>query len=402
MKQKRAYQYRCYPTPNQRQTLARTFGCVRFVYNWGLRLRADAYQRRGEHLYYRDTSAALTTLKQQLETIWLNEVSSVPPQQALRHLDKAFTNFFEGRGKYPTHKKKHGRQSAEYTTSAFTWDGKDLRLAKMADPLPIRWSRPLPEGARPTTITVTKDQAGRYFASFLVETAIQALPVSPQTIGIDLGLLDVVTLSTGEKIGNEQFFRKEEKCLARLQRRHAKKRKGGKNREKARRKVARLHARIADRRRDFLHKLTTRLIRENQVVCVESLAVKNLMLNRALAKSIADVGWGELIRQLEYKAAWYGRMVVAIDRFFPSSKRCSVCGYLCETLDLDVRQWTCPVCGTVHDRDTNAALNIKAEGLSVLACGGTARPNLNGNQGRHAPVKQEDPHCEVGNPITFR
>ena len=153
-----------------------------------LRLRTDAYRQRGEHLFYRDTSAALTTLKQHAETIWLNEVSCVPPQQALRHLDKAFKNFFEGRAKYPTFKKKHGRQSAEYTTSAFTWDGKQLLLAKMTEPLPIRWSRPLPEGAQPTTITITKDPAGRYFVSFLVEEEIQPLPVSPQTVGIDLGL----------------------------------------------------------------------------------------------------------------------------------------------------------------------------------------------------------------------
>jgi putative transposase len=372
------------------------------VYNWGLRLRTDAYRLRGEHLFYLDTSAALTALKQQPETSWLNEVSCVPPQQALRHLDKAFTNFFAGRAKYPTFKKKHGRQSAEYTTSAFTWDGKDVHLAKMAEPLSIRWSRPLPESTRPTTITVTKDQAGRYFVSFLVEEDLPALPASSKMVGIDLGLHDVVTLSTGEKTGNEHFFRQEEQRLARLQRRHARKRKGSKNREKARRKVARLHARIADRRRDFQHKLTTRLIRENQVVCVESLAVKNLLQNHHLSKSIADVGWGELLRQLEYKAAWYGRTLVAIDRFFPSSKRCSVCEYICETLDLDERQWTCPACGTVHDRDTNAAVTIKAEGLSAFACGGVVSPNLNGNQGRHAPVKQEDPHREVGNPITFR
>ncbi|HEY7357146.1 MAG TPA: RNA-guided endonuclease TnpB family protein [Ktedonobacterales bacterium] len=400
MHQKRAYRYRCYPTPSQRQMLARTFGCVRFVYNWALALRRDAYRERRAHVFYSDTSAALTTLKRAEATAFLNEVSSVPTQQALRHLDKAFTNFFQGRTKYPKFKKKHGCQSAEYTSSAFTWDGQQLTLARMADPLPIRWSRPLPEGARPTTITLSRDPAGRYFISFLVEEDMQPLPVSPETVGIDLGLLDVVTLSTGEKTGNEHSFRKEEPRLTRLQRRHAKKRQGSKNREKARRKVAKLHARIADRRRDFAHKLTTRLIRENQVVCVESLAVKNLLQNHSLAKSIADVGWGELIRQLEYKAAWYGRTVVAIDRFFPSSKCCHVCGHILDELELDVRQWTCPNCGTVHDRDTNAALNIKAEGLSAFACGGAVRPNLHGNQGRHAPVKQEDPCREAGNPIT--
>jgi putative transposase len=380
MKHKRAYLYRCSPTPSQRQTLARTFGCARFVYNWGLRLRSDAYRQRGEQVFYSDTSRALTMLKQQTTTSWLNEVSCVPPQQALRHLDQAFKNFFEGRAKYPTFKKKHGRQSAEYTTSAFTWDGQELRLAKMGEPLPIRWSRPLPKGAKPTTSTLSKDTAGRYFVSLLVEEAFQPLEMTPQTVGIDLGLHDVVTLSTGEKTGNEHFFTKDEKRLGLLQRRHAKKQKRSKNREKARRKVAKLHARIADRRRDFLHKLTTRLVHENQVICVESLSVKNMMQNHTLAKAIADVGWGELVRQLQYKAVWYGRSVVAIDQWYPSSKRCSVCGHILDSLELDVRQWTCPECATVHDRDTNAALNIKAEGLSVFACGEPVRPNLNGTR----------------------
>ena len=200
------------------------------------------------------------------------------------------------------------------------------------------------------------------------------MPISPKTVGIDLGLHDVVTLSSGEKTGNERYFCQEERQLARLQRRHAKKRKGGKNREKARRQVAWLHARIADRRKDFLHKLTTRLIRENQVVCVESLSVKNMIHNEHLAKAIADVGWGELIRQLQYKAGWYGRAVVAIDKWYPSSKRCSACGHLLDSLSLDIRQWTCPECGTLHDRDTNAALNIEAAGLAVFACGEAVRP----------------------------
>jgi putative transposase len=374
MKYKRAYQYRWYPTPDQKRILARTFGCVRYTYNWALRLRTDAYYQQQERVYYADLSAAFTQLRHQPETAWLGEVAYIPCQQALRHLDKALRNYFEGRARYPKFKKRHGPQAAEYTTSAFTWDGTNLLLARMTKPLSIRWSRPLPKEAKPTTITVTKDTGGRYFVSLLVEEDIQPLPVSPQTIGIDLGLHDVVTLSTGEKTGNERYFAKEEKRLATLQRHHARKHKGSKNREKARRKVARLHARIADRRRDFQHKLTTRLIRENQVVCVESLTVKNLMQNPCLAKSIADVGWGEIIRQLEYKAAWYGRTVVAIDQWYPSSKRCHACGHLLDELDLDVRQWTCPRCGTVHDRDTNAALNIKAEGLSVLACGEAVRP----------------------------
>jgi putative transposase len=362
------------PTPEQAQTLARTFGCVRYVYNWGLRTRTDAYYQRKEHLYYEQLATLLTTLKHQNEVAWLQEVSSVPLQQGLRHLESAFRNFFDGRAKYPKFKKKRGSQSATYASSAFEWDGMALTLAKMGTPLNIRWSRPLPKGAKPTTVTITRDAAMRYFVSFLVKEDIAPLLVSPKTVGIDLGLYDVVTLSTGEKTGNEKFFAKDEKRLATLQRRHAKKQKRSKNREKARVKVARVHARIADRRRDFQHKLTTRIIRENQTVCIESLAVKNLLKNHSLAKSIADVGWGELIRQLQYKAVWYGRTVVAIDRFYPSSKRCHGCGHLLDELDLDIRQWTCPECGLRHDRDTNAALNIEAAGLVVLACGEAIRP----------------------------
>ena len=326
---KRAYQYRFYPTTEQRQVLVRTFGCCRWVYNQALAKKTTAYREAGQRLSYGDLSALLPLWKAQAETAWLEEVSSVPLQQSLRHLNRAFVNFFEGRSKFPKFKKKHGPQAATYTTSAFTWKDGQLTLAKMQTPLALRWSRPLPGGAIPTTVTVSRDAAGRYFVSLLVEEDMQPLPVSPKSVGIDLGLADIVTLSTGEKTGNQRFFCQDEKRLARLQRRHARKHKGSKNREKARRKVAKLHARIADRRRDFQHKLTTRIIRENQTVCVESLAVKQLLQHPTLSKAIADVGWGELIRQLEYKASWYGRTLVRIDRWYPSSKTCSgrwLCG----------------------------------------------------------------------------
>src|SRR6266568_4969548 len=280
MKQKRAYQYRFYPTDEQGRIFAHTFGCTRFVYNWALRLRTDAYYKDQQRIGYHETSAQLTLLKKQ--TSWLNEVSSVPTQQALRHLDKAFRNFFEGRAKYPTFKKKRNQQSAEYTPSAFKWHGTSLTLAKMTEPLDIRWSRPLPDGAKPSTVTVTKDCADRYFVSILVEEDIKQLDLVEQSVGADLGLKEFVILSTGEVVGNPKFFHKDEKQLAKAQRRHAKKRKGSKNRAKARVKVAKIHARIADRRRDFLHQLSTRLIRENQTICIESLAVKNMVKNHSL------------------------------------------------------------------------------------------------------------------------
>ena len=374
MQYKRAYKFRCYPTNAQAAVLARTFGCARFVYNWGLRQRTEAYYNRHEKMGYHETSAALTVLKQHPNTAWLNEVSSVPTQQALRHLDRAFRNFFAGRGKYPTAHKKRGAQAAEYTTSAFKWQAgaRTLTLAKMDGPLNIRWSRAF-TGA-PTTITVSRDPAGRYFVSFLVEEEIGILPILETAVGVDVGLKDLAVLSTGEKIANPKHLARSQHRLKRAQQSLNRKQKGSKNREKARRKVARLHAQIADQRLDGLHKLTTRLIRENQTICIESLAVKNMVRNHALARAISDASWGEYVRQLAYKAQWYGRTLVKIDRWYPSSKRCFACGHVLNSLSLDVREWTCPACGVVHDRDVNAAQNICAVGLTVLACGELVRP----------------------------
>jgi putative transposase len=375
VKQKRAYKYRIYPTDEQKQVLARTFGCCRFVYNWALRQKTDAFYKEQQRLYYKDLSEALTQLKKQPEYTWLSEVSSVPLQQALRHLDRAFLNFFEGHAQYPTFKKRHNQQSATYTDNAFRWDGTDLMLAKMHAPLDIVWSRPLPKGAKPSSVTITKDCANRYFVSILVEEDIPQLPSTDTSIGADLGLKSFVVLSDGEVVGNPKFFRKDEKKLAKAQRRHAKKKKGSKNREKARKKVAKIHARITDRRRDFSHKLSTRLIRENQTICVEDLAVKSMVKNHTLSKAISDVSWSEFVSQLEYKARWYGRHLVKIDKWYPSSKRCFDCGHILDSLALDVREWTCPECGVHHDRDINAAKNIHAVGLTVFeACGEAVRP----------------------------
>ena len=371
---KRAYRFRFYPTPEQEVILAQTFGCVRVVYNHMLHLRSEAWEQRQERMSYNDTSAALTLLKKQPEYAWLNDVSSVPLQQALRHLHTAFGNFFAKRGRYPQFKRKGSHQSAEYTASAFRWDGAALKLAKMDAPLDVRWSRQIPQGAKVTTVTVSKDAAGRYFVSLLCDDVVSAKPEVAQVMGIDLGLTHFAILSTGEKITAPNAFRKHEKKLAKLQRRLAKKKKGSKNRAKARLKVAKLHAKIADIRKDFTHKLSTRLIHENQVIAVETLAVGNMKKNRKLAKSIGDAGWAEFVRQLEYKAKWYGREVVKIDRWYPSSKRCSDCGYTAEKMPLNVRHWTCPDCGANHDRDINAARNILAAGLVVSARGEAVSP----------------------------
>ena len=384
---KRAYKYRCYPSDEQKRVLARTFGCCRWVYNFALSLKSTTYRETGKSLSYEDLSALLPLLKQQPETAWLADVSAVPLQQSLRHLERAFTNFFEARAHYPVYHAKSQDQAATYTKVAFTFCGTNLTLSRMAEPLVIVWSRPLPKGARPSSVTISKDRADRYFVSFALEECVEVLPPLERKVGVDLGLTSIVALSTGEVIGNPKFFATGEKKLARAQRRHARKAKGSKNRAKARQKVARLHARIADKRRDFQHKLSTRIIRENQTVCVETLAVKNMLRNHALAKAISDVGWGELVRQLEYKAQWYGRTLIKIDRWYPSSKTCSACGNVLESLDLDEREWTCPACEVHHDRDLNAArcvlaqgLRVYAEGLSVSACGRDVRPNLDGTR----------------------
>ncbi|AJE22464.1 RNA-guided endonuclease InsQ/TnpB family protein [Azotobacter chroococcum] len=364
---KRAYKYRFYPTPEQAGLLARTFGCMRFVYNSVLRWRTDAFYQEQKKVGYTQASARLTAIKKLPETAFLNEVSSVPLQQCLRHQQAAFKNFFEGRAKYPAFKSKKHRQSAEFTSSAFRYcDGK-LFLAKCDEPLAIRWSRPLP--CDPSTVTVSRDSAGRYFVSCLCEFEPEALPVTPKMIGIDMGLKVLFVTSEGERIGNLRHTAKYTARLAKAQRRLSRKKLGSRNRAKARLNVARIHAKISDCRADRLHKLSRRLINENQVVCVETLAVKNMIRNPKLSKAIADAGWGEFVRQLEYKGGWAGRQVVQIDRWYPSSKRCSCCGHTVASLPLQVRSWTCPECGAELDRDVNAAVNIKAAGLAVLALG---------------------------------
>ncbi|MEU9190918.1 RNA-guided endonuclease TnpB family protein [Streptomyces sp. NPDC048484] len=391
---KRAFKYRFYPTDAQAAELSRTFGCVRKVYNMALAARTEAWARQ-ERVNYNQTSALLTTWKKTEELAYLGEVSSVPLQQALRHLQVAFTNFFGKRAKYPRFKsRKKSRKSAEYTTSGFRFRDGRITLAKMAEPLDIRWSRRLPEGASPSTVTVSQDAAGRWFVSMLCDDpAVQPLPATDAAVGIDVGLTHLLTLSTGEKIANPRHERRDRIRLALAQRRLAKKAKGdGANRARARRKVAKVHARIADRRRDHLHKLTTRLVRENQTLVIEDLTVRNMVKNRSLARAISDAAWTEFRSMLEYKAAWYGREVIAVDRFFPSSKLCSHCGTLAERMPLHVREWTCG-CGTTHDRDVNAAKNLLAVGLTASVCGAGVRPQRSTPGGQSA-TKQKTPRRE--------
>ncbi|MCY7274944.1 MAG: transposase [Phormidesmis sp. CAN_BIN44] len=371
----KAFKYRIYPSPEQETLLRQTMGCTRLVYNRALALRTDAWYNDQKRVGYSETSASLTEWKKDESLSFLNEVSCVPLQQGLRHLQTAFSNFFAGRAKYPNFKKKHNGGSAEFTKSAFKWKGGQLFLAKCLEPLNIRWSRTLPEGVEPSTVTVKLSPSGRWTVSLLTDIEIEPLPESPNQVGVDLGITSLIALSTGEKVANPKGFAAKRAKLRKMQKALSRKQKGSNNRYKARIKVAKVHQEISDTRKDFLHKLTTRLVRENQTIAVEDLAVKNMVKNRKLSLVISDASWGELVRQLEYKCDWYGRNFVKIDRWFPSSKRCGSCGHIVDKLPLNIREWDCPKCGTHHDRDINAAHNILAAGLAVKVCGANIRPD---------------------------
>ncbi|MFD9412294.1 RNA-guided endonuclease InsQ/TnpB family protein [Streptomyces sp. NPDC059989] len=363
------YNYRVYPDAAQRHALSRAFGCARVVWNDCLRARVNAHAAGLPYV----TSASLSKelipeAKRSEGRAWLADVSAVVLQQSLRDLDAAFKNFFDslkgnrkGRRFGPPRfkSKKDRRQCIRLNTNAFTLrDGGRVYVAKVGD-LKVRWSRPLP--AAPTSLTIIKDAAGRYFASFVVATRADVLPQLDAEVGIDLGLTVFAVLSDGTKISSPRFLRRAEKKLKRLQRDLSRKVKGSNNRAKARIKVARQHAKVADRRRDWHHKTSTRIIRDNQAVYVEDLAVHALGRTR-LAKSVHDAGWGAFVNMLEYKAAQHGRHFGTIGRFEPTSQVCSTCGHRDGPKPLNIREWTCAACGAVHDRDENAAINTLAAG----------------------------------------
>ncbi|WP_369275555.1 RNA-guided endonuclease InsQ/TnpB family protein [Streptomyces sp. R11] len=393
------YSFRLYPSAGQRTALAKAFGCARVVYNDALRARETA---RSEGLPFPKTGdlskTLITEAKNTSERAWLGEVSVVVLQQSLRDLDTAYRNFFDGlKGKRPRvgapryKSRKDTRQAVRFTANA-RWSitpGQKLRLPKIGD-VKVKWSRTLP--STPSTVTVVKDSASRYFASFVVESSpSEVLPKATRELGIDLGLGHFAVLSDGTKVDSPRFLRRVEKRLKKAQRALSRKEKGGKNRDKARIRVARAHARVADARREFHHQLSTQLIRDNQAVAVEDLSVKALARTR-LAKSVHDAGWSAFVSMLEYKAARYGRAFVKIGRFEPTSQVCSVCGAKDGPKPLQVREWTCGACGAVLDRDINAAVNVaKAAGLAVTACGA---------QVRRAPVPA--PRSEAGTLSTPR
>ena len=355
--------------------LLRTFGCARFVYNKALEIRKKSWEENKTRMSFADTCKMLTEWRNSEEFSFLKEVSAVALQQALRHLQVAYENFFRKTASYPNFKPRRSNQSISFVGTSFKVKGKKVKLAKMRDPLNIRWSKRLPKGVKPTSVTVGVDRAGRWHIVFLVEEEIKKLPKKDTAVGIDLGVKDFAVTSDGKKYDTPKQSRRKQAQLRRAQKELARRQKASRNREKSRQKLAKLHVKVADRRRDFNHKLSTKIISENQTIIVEDLNTKGMMkkggtFKKGLNRAIADSAWREFVNMLEYKAKWYGRTLIKVDRWFPSTQLCSNCNARSGPKgNLSVRTWTCNNCGSKHDRDVNAARNILAAGLAVSACG---------------------------------
>ena len=383
--------------------LNRTFGCVRVVWNRTLAARQARWHQAGQGTSYAESDRALTAMKQDPDLAFLTEVSCVPLQQALRHQHQAFGAFFAGRARYPRFKSRRSRQSAHYTRSAFTLRGGELRLAKMSAALRFVWSWPDVDaaGLDPAMVIISREPDGRWYVTFTVEAAApQRLPQTGRAIGVDLGVTHFASTSDGDTIANPRHLERKARRLARYQRRLARCQAGSANRAKAAARVARAHRKVRHARADFLHRASTRLVRENDVIVIEDLNVAGMVRNRHLARATSDCGWGEFRRQLAYKCQRYGRRLVVIDRWYPSSKTCSACGRVLAYLSLSTRQWRCPSCGARHDRDTNAAQNILAAGRAVArgspgdACGADVRHS--GTTRVQSAVKQEPQPARAG------
>ena len=364
----KAFKFRIYPNKTQQVLLQKTFGCTRYIYNHFLAKRIELYKQDKSSMSNNQCSKELTTLKQELT--WLKEPDKDALQKSLKDLDVAYKNFFaRPEAGFPRFKSKHDRHKS-YRTSCTNGNikflGKKIQLPNLGK-VKIKDKRTQLEG-RILNATISQEPDGEYYASICcTDVPMVALEPVNCNVGIDLGLKEFAIASDGTKYANPKYLAKSLKRLKFLQKGLSRKTKGSSNRNKARIKVARLYARIANQRRDFLQKLSTELIRNNDVICLEDLQVKNMVKNHKLAQAISDVSWSEFVRMLSYKAEWYGRKIVKIDKFFPSSQICNCCGHKhAETKDLSVRKWACPQCGAVHDRDVNAAINVLSEGLRIV------------------------------------
>ena len=359
----KAIKLRLYPTAEQKRLLATNFGHGRFVYNQFLRMKTDSYAETGKGVSYLKCSALLTQLKKQEGTEWLSDANSQCLQQKLRDLDGAFEKFFTRKSRYPRYKSKRDVQSIRFPQNVSIRNGR-LWLPTLFS---TKTRGQLPDPSIRIGHATVSQQHGKYFVSLSVEVpAPQPFEPNGRTIGIDLGLSVFLTTSDGLKVENPRFLRKAQRRLRRTQRSHSRKTKGSNNRAKARIKLSQQHEKVTNKRKDFHHKLSLQLLRENQTIVLEDLCIKGMARTR-LAKSVHDVGWGNFVRMLEYKAIWYGREIRKVDRFYPSSKRCNKCGSIKQDLKLRDRTWTCRECSAVHDRDINAAINIRKFNTAGLA-----------------------------------
>ena len=368
----KAVKVQIYPRESDKELLAKHFGVRRFIFNKFLEIRQKEYLENKVSIGYNACSALVTEMKKQPEYEWLNEVNSQSIQAALKDLDGAYDRFFRKISKFPKFKSKHNsRQSFKVPQFAkIDWEAKTLKIPKFKTPFKFR-GKYSGELIKINSVTISKNASGKYFASIQGEFEIPEKESTGEIIGVDLGIKSLLIDSNGTEIKNERFLKKHLKKLKYLHRQHSKKSKGSKSRERSRIKLAKQYQKVTDQRNNYLHQVSTKLINDNQVIVLEDLAVKNMVKNHKLAQAISDVSWGRLVSMLKYKAMWYNRQVIQIDRFYPSSKTCSHCHHLMSSMDLSIREWVCPSCGTHHDRDVNAAKNILRQGLNIMSGLGT-------------------------------